>query len=204
MIAGPNGSGKSTLWNYLRSEFSFPLGFCLNPDEIDHELEHSGQIDFGSWGLHVEPEELHKFMRGHPLAGRLADNSIMFQGNRLAVGPGVRRGYLAAILCDFMRQRWVAGGQSFTFETVMSNEDKVNLLKEARRRGFRAYLYYICTNSLLINRERVAVRVSQGGHDVPQEKIGVRYERSLSLLSLRKDDLYAFRRICPGGLSPTS
>ena len=190
MIAGPNGSGKTTLWNYLRSQFAFPLGFCLNPDEIDRELGVSGWLDFGSWGLRGEPEQLHKFVRVHPLAGQLGDNAFTVQGSRLTIGPGVRRGYLAAILCDFMRQGWVAAGQSFTFETVMSSADKVNLLREARGRGYRTYLYYICTDSLVINRERVAVRVSQGGHDVPSEKIGTRYERSLSLLveAIRQSD----------------
>lgn len=51
-----------------------------------------------------------------------------------------------------------------------------------RSRGFRNYLYFICTDSPTINRERVAARVSQGGHDVPPEKITARYDRALKLL----------------------
>lgn len=54
MVAGPNGSGKTTLVDYLRHTFSFPLGFYLNPDEVDRELAESGRFAFGNWGLRVE------------------------------------------------------------------------------------------------------------------------------------------------------
>jgi predicted ABC-type ATPase len=40
----------------------------------------------------------------------------------------------------------------------------------------------VCTNDPTINRERVEVRVADGGHGVPEEKILQRYSRSLSLL----------------------
>jgi predicted ABC-type ATPase len=68
------------------------------------------------------------------------------------------------------------------FETVMSSADKIGLLADARLIGYRVYLYYICTDSPLINLARVANRVLDGGHDVPAEKIASRYGRSLSQL----------------------
>jgi len=40
--------------------------------------------------------------------------------------------------------------------------------KAARSQGYRTYLYYVCTDGARIN--RVAVRVKQGGHPVPEEK----------------------------------
>lgn len=76
-----------------------------------------------------------------------------------------------------MRQRL-----SFTFETVMSDPAKVELLKEATRAGYRTYLYYICTETSVINLGRVAARVAAGGHSVPEGKVTERYDRSLSLL----------------------
>jgi predicted ABC-type ATPase len=100
----------------------------------------------------------------------------------LTVEQTVSGGYFAAVLCDFIRQRWLAQGETFTFETVMSSRDKVGLLERANAAGYRTYLYYVCTESPLVNRERIAVRVEQGGHDVPAEKIVSRYVRSLAHL----------------------
>ena len=45
------------------------------------------------------------------------------------------------------------------------------------------YLYFVCTNSPDINVLRVQQRTREGGHDVPEEKIRVRYERSLANLT---------------------
>jgi predicted ABC-type ATPase len=87
-----------------------------------------------------------------------------------------------AVLCDLLRRRWAATGQTFTFETVMSSADKLDLLREANRAGYRTYLYFVCTNDPMINRARIVNRVSEGGHDVPADKIAARYERSLNLL----------------------
>ena len=86
-------------------------------------------------------------------------------------------GYFIAVLADFIRRRWIATRESFTFETVMSGTDKMEFLREAREAGYRAYLYFICTNSSSINIERVKNRKAQGGHSVPRDKIEMRYER---------------------------
>ncbi|MCP6330158.1 hypothetical protein NL460_28890, partial [Klebsiella pneumoniae] len=84
--------------------------------------------------------------------------------------------------CDFMRHQWIASQTSFTFETVMSSSDKIDLLHHARHHGFRTYLYFVCTDSPLINADRVRNRVSEGGHDVPAEKISDRYNRAIANL----------------------
>jgi predicted ABC-type ATPase len=181
MVAGPNGSGKSTLLDFLQGA-SLHLGHCLNPDQIEKELVKSGRLDFSGWDLKVDEDALRDFVRGHGLVSRGGHEITSVLDNILSIVPGAKWGYLAAILCDFMRRQWVQGGQTFTFETVMSGPDKVELLREALGRGYRTYLYYICTDSVVINRERVANRVLQGGHDVPEEKIDSRYHRSLKLL----------------------
>ena len=63
-----------------------------------------------------------------------------------------------------------------------SGKTTPDLLREAQQQGYRTYLYYICTDSHLINEERVAARVSRGGHGVPEGKIAKRYISSLNLL----------------------
>jgi predicted ABC-type ATPase len=181
MIAGPNGSGKTTLFDLL-AEQSFRLGHYLNPDRLERELSETRHVSFSPWGIDVDERALREFVAAHGLGQRITDVAFTVRDNTITVGHDVRGGYFAAILADFMRHRWIETGQAFTFETVMSNRDKVDLLVLARSRGYRTYVYYVCTDSPLINRERVAGRVASGGHPVPDEKIDARYTRSLSLL----------------------
>jgi len=91
--------------------------------------------------------------------------------------------YHASILADFLRRRLLVQGISFTFETVMSSRDKVEFLAEAKRTGFRTYLYFVATEDSAINVDRVRHRVSTGGHPVPEAKITSRYHRSLAHLA---------------------
>lgn len=90
--------------------------------------------------------------------------------------------YLASVAADFIRLRLLDSKIFFTFETVMSNVGKVQLLAKARDAGYRTYLYYIATDDPAINVSRVQNRVKLGGHAVPEDKIFTRYGRSLDLL----------------------
>ena len=194
MVAGPNGSGKSTLFHELHAG-GFRLGHVLNPDEIERQLMSHHRLDLNEWGIRTDEAIGRAFFANHPLGGTDAAAIFSIEGNVLRIGDNFSPGYFTAVLADFMRRQWLANGQTFTFETVMSSRDKVDLLDEARSRGYRTYLYYVCTSSPLINCERVASRVAQGGHGVPQGKIETRYERSLALLpdAIRKSTrAYAF------------
>lgn len=90
--------------------------------------------------------------------------------------------YLSAILVDFLRNKLIEKRQSFTFETVMSSPDKIDVLLNARNFGFKNYLYYVATEDPDINISRIEHRIRTGGHSVPKEKIIARYYRSLELL----------------------
>jgi predicted ABC-type ATPase len=190
MVAGPNGSGKTTLIGQLSQAHAFPLGFVLNADEVEKTLVETGRFAFDPWNVTVDEATLAEFLRTHPLAASLPLDSLSVNENTLSIRGDLGRGYLAAVLCDFIRRHWVNKGTSFTFETVMSSRDKVELLSAARSSGYRTYLYYVCTNDPSINRERVSMRVSRGGHDVPKDKIESRYSRSLALLgeAIRNSD----------------
>ena len=48
--------------------------------------------------------------------------------------------------------------------------------------GYKVYLYFVSTESPEINKYRVGLRVSKGGHHVDPNKITQRYYRSLDLL----------------------
>ena len=68
-------------------------------------------------------------------------------------------------------------GQSFVYESVFSHPNKLDIVKKAKELGYKIIAIYVKTNDAQINVERVALRASQGGHDVPKEKILSRYER---------------------------
>lgn len=92
--------------------------------------------------------------------------------------------YSAAEVADRLRRELVAQRASFVFETVFSDpvRDKLIFLKEAERAGYTVVLCFIGISGPEISEERVAMRVSQGGHDVPPEKLTARYPRTLANL----------------------
>jgi predicted ABC-type ATPase len=90
----------------------------------------------------------------------------------------------AARVADALRDALVKQRESFVFETVFSDPvgDKLSFLKDAAASGYTVVLCYIGLASPELSEERVAMRVSQGGHDVPTEKLTSRYPRSLANL----------------------
>lgn len=81
-----------------------------------------------------------------------------------------------------LRGDWIRDRLSFTYESVMSHESHIDAVKKAVGDGYKAYLYYVCTSDVDLNTERVGQRVAEGGHNVPEEKIKSRYDRSLTYL----------------------
>jgi predicted ABC-type ATPase len=92
--------------------------------------------------------------------------------------------YQAARLADALIKTLIERGESFVFETVFSDPvgDKIAFLAEAARCGYVVVLCYIGLSGPDQSAERVAMRVSQGGHDVPDEKLQSRFSRTLANL----------------------
>jgi predicted ABC-type ATPase len=92
--------------------------------------------------------------------------------------------YAAADLANALRLELSSQRESFVFETVFSDPigDKLTFLKEAADSGYAVVLCYIGIANAAISEERVAMRVSQGGHDVPSEKLATRFVRTLANL----------------------
>ena len=86
----------------------------------------------------------------------------------------------AAIYADELREMLIAQGATFTFETVLSRPNKLDLLQRARDKGYFIRGYFILTCDPNLNVARVQSRVYNGGHDVPKEAIIRRYKRSFS------------------------
>lgn len=97
----------------------------------------------------------------------------------------------AALGCDNMsaarkaeerREAYLAESKSFCFETVLSTDRNLNLLKRAKETGFFIRCYYVLTADPQINVARVLSRVAAGGHDVPRDKIISRYNKAIALV----------------------
>lgn len=71
---------------------------------------------------------------------------------------------------------------TFVTETVFSHESKLDLILEAKRRGFLVLLIHIGLSTDELARARVATRVETGGHDVAPERIAARYARCQKLI----------------------
>lgn len=85
----------------------------------------------------------------------------------------------AAQEAETIRVMLLAAHKDFTFETVLSTERNLELLRRAKEYGYQIFAVYVLTKDSAINVMRVQRRAAAGGHDVPAEKITSRYKRSL-------------------------
>lgn len=99
--------------------------------------------------------------------------------------------YAAAKVADAVRRELLRRRESFVFETVFSDPvgDKLGFLKEAMARGYTVILCFIGLAGPDISEQRVAMRVSRGGHDVPSEKLWSRFPRTLANLKAATREL---------------
>jgi predicted ABC-type ATPase len=73
-------------------------------------------------------------------------------------------------------------GADFAFETTLSARTYVDLIKRCREKGYEINLLFFWLNSPELAKERVAYRVSAGGHNIPDDVVERRYERGLKNL----------------------
>lgn len=182
MIAGPNGSGKTTLTQHLRSNYNLDWGYYINADEIEKILRTYQSFSFHKSPLKISGEEFTTFYKGHALYSR-SEVTFDISENVLRLRhPLPEHSYFATLFTDFIREALLRQCNTFSFETVMSDHRKIDLLERSRKAGYRNYLYYVCTKDPATNKDRVKDRVRKNGHDVPEEKILERYKRSLDNL----------------------
>lgn len=86
----------------------------------------------------------------------------------------------AANKASAIRETCLLERRSLAFESVFSGADKVDFVQRAADQGFFIRLFFVCTDDPTINAQRVALRVMEGGHDVPIRKIIDRYYKSLA------------------------
>jgi len=84
----------------------------------------------------------------------------------------------AAVEAEYLREYCLQKNKSFTFETVLSTRRNLDMLIRAKQAGYYIMSIFIMTTDPEINVFRVKSRVSDGGHDVPPDKIRKRYYKS--------------------------
>jgi len=101
--------------------------------------------------------------------------------------------YSAAKIAEKMRLGLLQEGRSFCFETVFSHPSKIDFIATAKALGYHIVLVFIHLQTAELNQARVAQRVSEGGHNVPADKIINRIPRLLKNIKTALplcDDIY--------------
>jgi predicted ABC-type ATPase len=192
VMAGPNGSGKSSLLAALPTKLQ--LGVYLNADEVQATLTRGQPYSFRGMEAAPDQSSWQDWLRNAPdrrplteAHSALVDGLEWHENGSLSLGgaklpPGNALAHVAATAIDFLRDWLRERALDFTFETVMSDQRKVEFLRLCREQGYRTYLYFVCTRSPELNVERVRSRTRQGGHSVPEDTIRSRYVRCLTIL----------------------
>lgn len=117
-------------------------------------------------------------------------NADIIQRDELRA-PSPEASYRAAKIAEERRREHIRSGQSFAMETVFSHFSKLELLVDAHDAGFRIVVFHLALASADLAVARVAARIQEGGHPVPEAKIRQRFERNGPLI--RKAALLADR-----------
>ena len=72
--------------------------------------------------------------------------------------------------------------ESFAFETTLSTRSYKNKIKTAREKGFTITLLFFWLQNVELAKERVKIRVSEGGHNIEPEIIERRYKNGINNL----------------------
>lgn len=70
----------------------------------------------------------------------------------------------------------------FAFETTLATKSFAPMVQKAQLKGYTVTLLFFWLNSVALAKQRVALRVSEGGHNIPEDVIERRYHRGIKNL----------------------
>lgn len=95
-------------------------------------------------------------------------------------------------------------GRSFAFETTLSGRSYVRLIRQWRNDGYFVILYLLCLANPEEAIARVAQRVAQGGHHIPEDVVRRRFAAGLqNFETLYRHEVDSWRRYNNSGDVPT-
>lgn len=74
------------------------------------------------------------------------------------------------------------GDKSFNQETTLTGRTIISSMAKAKANGFEVNLYYVALANVELSIERVAKRVANGGHGIPEDDLRRRYAYSFENL----------------------
>jgi predicted ABC-type ATPase len=76
----------------------------------------------------------------------------------------------------------ISNKKDFAFETTLATKSYVNTIQKAQENGYQVSLVFFWLESVDLAKERVKIRVSDGGHSIPEPVITRRYYSGLTNL----------------------
>lgn len=121
--------------------------------------------------MQILPEVLdcHEFVNADKIAEGL--NPLDPENQMIAVAAGK----LMLARVDMLLE----GENNFAIETTLATRSHVSLVKKAQEKGFRVVLVFFWLASPDAAILRVAQRVNEGGHNIPEETIRRRYQKGI-------------------------
>lgn len=81
-----------------------------------------------------------------------------------------------------MLESAIEEGRDYVFETTLGGNTIPLLIGRAAAQGHRVVIWYVGLDSPETHLRRVRARVQRGGHDIPEDKVWERFERSIENL----------------------
>lgn len=189
IFAGPNGSGKTTLFDSIKSIY-FSTKLFVNADYLEEAYKKNNFINLSDFDFSSDDELFRTFYLASGLYKKAQFNldkwnlkiieNVIVKANQ-EINTAFNS-YHFAIIADFIRHQLINAKKSFSFETVFSHPSKLELIELAKSNNYKVYLYFIGTETPIMNLERVKDRIKKGGHAVESEKVEKRYFLTMELL----------------------
>jgi predicted ABC-type ATPase len=108
-----------------------------------------------------------------------ADCPTFINADLIAQGMSPFRPEAAAVRASRLMLEMIADcvrrGESFAIETTLSGRGYAQMIPKWKEAGYRVVLFFLELQSAEMAMERVAMRVAQGGHDIPEPVIRRRF-----------------------------
>lgn len=117
------------------------------------------------------------FLLGQGTLSRYSNADVIAKGLRQG-GPEVSNIEAGRIMLAGLHEA-IARRESVSFETTLSGLSWQNLFEQAHKRGFEIVIAFVAVESADLACKRVAQRVKEGGHSIPEADVRRRFSRSL-------------------------